>query len=292
MTYGPHAAVVTEVGATLRAYDVSGVPVIDGFAEHEPVLGARGMSLLPWPNRVADGRWTWRGEVHQLALTEPDRACAIHGLARWAPWRLVGRTASSVVLEHLMPPQTGWPFVLLWQLAYVLGEEGLTVTTTVVNVGTAASPVALGAHPYLSAGGGVVDDCLVQLQAASWLPTDVRGIPAGTRPVDGTDRDLRVATRFGERAIDEAYTDLVRDDRGRARLVVTRPDGSAVQVWAGPEYPYLQVFSGDTLPARVRRRGLGVEPMTAPPNALQTGQELVVLDPGDQRSFTWGVGPA
>lgn len=291
IAHGGHTAVVTEVGATLRTYEVAGRAVLDGFAQDEQVVGARGMSLLPWPNRVADGRWSWRGQELQLALTEPDRQCAIHGLTRWAPWRLVEHTPSSVRLQHLLPPQTGWPFTLLCELGYALTQEGLTVSTTVTNVGAQPSPFATGAHPYLSAGGGLVDECEVQVGATSWLPTDARGIPTGVRTVEGSDRDLRRATAFGTRVIDEAYTDLDRDADGRARVVVTRPDGTAVQLWAGPEYPYLEVFSGDTLPVGLRRRGLGVEPMTAPPNALQTGQDLIVLAPGQTRTFRWGIGP-
>lgn len=292
LVHGEQRAVVAQVGATLRTYDVSGRAVIDGFGRDEQVVGARGQVLLPWPNRVADGRWSWQGSDHQLALSEPDKACAIHGLTRWAPWRLVALEAGAVRLEHLLPGQTGWPFVLRCEVSYQFGDGGLTATATVSNVGATASPFALGAHPYLSAGGGLLDDCELEVPATHHLPADARGIPTGCVPVEGTVHDWRQARPLGDVVLDQAFTGLQRGSDGRARLVLRRPDGSAVQLWAGPGFGYLQVFSGDTLPAGQRRRGLAAEPMTAPPNALATGIDLLVLAPGETRTLTWGLGPA
>src|SRR5690606_18112094 len=54
---GDHAAVITEVGATLRSYRVAGRDVVRGFAAEEPVHLGRGQQLLPWPNRIRDGRY-------------------------------------------------------------------------------------------------------------------------------------------------------------------------------------------------------------------------------------------
>ena len=90
---GGHRAVVTEVGATLRSYAVDGVDVVRGFAEDETVKGGRGQNLLPWPNRIRDGKYTFAGQSHQLALSEPARHNASHGLARYVPWVLTDRTA-------------------------------------------------------------------------------------------------------------------------------------------------------------------------------------------------------
>jgi aldose 1-epimerase len=69
---------------------------------------------------------------------------------------------------------------------------------------------------------------------------------------------------------------------------VTRPDGRILTVWLGPAYRYVELFTGDTLPDPARRRrGLGVEPMTAAPNAFVTGDGLQVLAPGETATATW-----
>ena len=85
---GGHRAVITEVGAGLRSYAVDGVDVVRGFAEDAAVKGGRGQNLIPWPNRIRDGKYTFAGQAHQLALTEPARGNATHGLVRYAPWLL------------------------------------------------------------------------------------------------------------------------------------------------------------------------------------------------------------
>jgi aldose 1-epimerase len=63
-----------------------------------------------------------------------------------------------------------------------------------------------------------------------------------------------------------------------------------VELWADSSYPVIQLFTGDTLAPARRRLGLAAEPMTCPPNAFQTGEGLLRLEPGDTVTSTWGVG--
>ena len=50
------------------------------------------------------------------------------------------------------------------------------------------------------------------------------------------------------------------------------------------------VFTGDPLPD-VSRRSLAVEPMTCPPNAFRTGEDLIQLEPGQSFTSSWGIDP-
>ena len=61
-------------------------------------------------------------------------------------------------------------------------------------------------------------------------------------------------------------------------------------VWVDASYPYLMLFTGDPLPD-VSRRSLAVEPMTCPPNAFRTGEDVIRLEPGDSTTGTWGIAP-
>ena len=66
--------------------------------------------------------------------------------------------------------------------------------------------------------------------------------------------------------------------------------GRAVTLWLDRSYPYLMLFTGDSLPEQQRRRrGLGVEPMTCAPNAFQSGDGLVTLEPGETFTGRWGI---
>ena len=88
---GTQSATVVEVGGALRAYPAGGRPLLDGYGAHERCSGARGQTLIPWPNRLRDGSYTFAGTSGQLPLTEPDRRNAIHGLVRWASWAVAER---------------------------------------------------------------------------------------------------------------------------------------------------------------------------------------------------------
>ena len=97
--HGEQRAVAVELGATLRAYDVGGRPVLAGFAEDEPVRGGRGAVLLPWPNRIEDGRYRFEGVEHQLPIDDVGDGNAIHGLVRWMGWATLAHEPAAVALR-------------------------------------------------------------------------------------------------------------------------------------------------------------------------------------------------
>ena len=68
---------------------------------------AAGQVLIPWPNRIEDGAYEFDGRRHQLPLDELEARNAIHGLVRWAGWRVGEREQSRVVMEHVLHPQPG-----------------------------------------------------------------------------------------------------------------------------------------------------------------------------------------
>ena len=289
---GASSAVVTEVGAGLRSYCVDGVELLDGYGVDEMCSSARGQTFLPWPNRIAGGRYSFLDAEHQLPLTEPGAHNAIHGLTRWANWHLASSNGHSITLQNLLHPQPGYPFALRCQVNYRLGSRGLAVETRATNIGTTACPYATGAHPYLSLGTERIDDLTVELPAAAYYPTDDRGIPGSREPVDGTSYDLRHGGSLGNRVLDNAFTDLAPDADGGSSVTVRSPLGKHVQLWMDASYRYVELFTGDSLPDPVRRRrGLGVEPMTAAPNAFVTGDGLTVLEPGETHAATWELRP-
>jgi aldose 1-epimerase len=288
--HGAHRATVVTVAGGVRTYTVDGVDVLDGFAADAMADGGRGQTLIPWPNRVKDGKWTWQGSDKQLALTEPKQHNAIHGLVRWLEWDVLEHEASQAAVGVTIAPQTGYEWRLDVRVRYSLDDDGLTVEQSITNRSMTPAPVAAGAHPYITVGTPKVDDATLHLPAATWLPTGEQQIPTGAQPVDATPYDFRTPRRIGEVEIDYAFTDLDRGGDGRFRLQLSA-DERAVIFWVDESYPYVEVFTGDTLADDRKRRGLGVEPMSAPPNALATGDSLVVLEPGETWSGRWGIAP-
>ncbi len=286
---GGEVTVVT-AGGGIREYTHEGRPLLDGYTRESVADGGRGQLLVPWPNRIAGGSYEFAGQSLQLALTEPDRGHAIHGLARWMPWRIEARDEARALLALELPPQPGYPFCLDLAVEYRLDGGGLTVRQTAVNVGPRPCPYAAGCHPYLTAGSVPVDGSRLEVPAATALVMDHRMIPTGRTPVTGTELDFRGGRSIGGARLDTAYTDLQRDGDGIARVTLRGPE-RAVQLWVDTAHPYLMVFTGDTLEPARRRQGLAVEPMTAAPNAFRSGDGLRVLQPGELFSSTWGIGP-
>jgi aldose 1-epimerase len=281
-------AVIVEVGGGLRSYTVADRDVLDGYAADEMCASGRGQVLMPWPNRLADGRYEFDGRGHQLPLTEPENRNAIHGLVRWASWRAADRSDERVLMEHVIRPQPGYPFTLGLTIEYTLSDLGLSVRSTATNLGTARCPFGAGAHPYLKLDAPTIDSLALHVPAETVLQSDERSLPTGRIPVDGTDFDFRRPRTVGTMKLDNCYSQLERDGDARARVALHDPSGRSAIVWVGESYGYLMVFSGDAFPD-VARRSIAVEPMTCPPNAFRSGESLITLEPDEAFTAEWGI---
>jgi aldose 1-epimerase len=291
IAHGEQHATVVEVGAGLREYSVAGFPVVDGFGEEEIAAVGRGQVLVPWPNRVANGRYEFGGETFQLPLGEPSLGNAIHGLVRWSSWDLLEIAPASARLGHVLWPQSGYPFTLLLELVYELSDAGLRVTIRAENAGRSPAPYGAGMHPYVRAERGGIDASVLRVAAEQWLELDERKIPTGRLlSVAGTSYDFRDPRHLHEIAMDTAFTGLERDRDGTARAELRSGDGARrVTVWMDGHFDYLMLFTGEGLPDGGRRRSLAIEPMTCAPNAFRNGLGLLVLEPGEHVSGTWGI---
>jgi aldose 1-epimerase len=290
---GDQRAVVTEVGGSLRTYTVGSVDVLDGYGPHEMSSGGRGQLLIPWPNRIRDGRYRFGGADHQTPLSEPEHGNAIHGLVRWANWALTRSDEARAVASHVLHPQTGYPFTLGLEVEYALSAAGLRVAVTASNLGSEALPYGAGQHPYFTVHSGLVDEALLEVPSGSVLEADERGIPTGrTLDVTGGDRDYRRRRPIGPTVLDACYSGLDRDGTGTARVVLGRPGGEGgLTIWTDASFDFVMVFTGDTLAPDRRRRGLAVEPMTCAPDAFRNGIGLQVIEPGGRSTAAWGVSP-
>ncbi len=285
---GELSATITAVAAGLRALSIDGVDLVPPFGEDQtPPMGA-GIVLAPWPNRIRDGRWNHDGVEHQLAITEPARQNAIHGLLRYTEYTPIARERDSVTLSASIYPQLGYPFLLGTAVHYELVADGLQVTHYVENLGVEAAPVAIGSHPYLKIGGVPTADLTLRLDAASHIEVDDRLLPTAEVPVDDTEWDFREGRRVGDVELDDAFGELASDD-GQVLHTLTAPDGRSVSIWADDEFGYVQVFTTRKFPGEHGGVAIAVEPMTAPAEAFNSGRGLRWLGPGEEWQVSWGI---
>lgn len=286
-----YRAVVSSVGASLRVLEHEGRPLVSSFPEDSLRPGYRGAVLVPWPNRVVDGRYELEGQEHRLALTEPARGHALHGLGTWADWETVDRSESSVTLGVTIPPQPGYPFRVRSEVTYALSGDGLRWSVRSTNLGTGLAPYGTGPHPYLVAGPELVDEWTVTIPAARVLTVTERLAPLGLADVatyDDGRLDFRRPRVLGDTFIDHAFTGCESDAAGRSRVEVRSPSGTGVEMeWDGAS-PWLQVHTPDG-PGDLWRTGLAVEPMTCPPDAFNSRQDVVWLEPGASHAVGWTI---
>jgi aldose 1-epimerase len=289
IAFGVQRLVVATVGATLRSYMVGNHAVLDGFDADEICPDGRGQVLMPWPNRIADGRYDFSGHVHQLPIDEFELGHAIHGLVRWAGWSVEHRAADLVRLRHRLEARPGYPFPLDLSVEYRLSAFGLAVTFAAANIGPTPCPFGAGAHPYFRFAEASVDAVEVCLRAAEWLDVDPQSMIPRNEPVERSVVDFHRPRTIGSARLDHAFTRLERDPVGLA-TVVLRCGRTETRVWQDRAFDFVQLYTGDTLPNRLRRReGLAVEPMTCAPNAFNSGNGLRVLAPSEAFEGRWGV---
>lgn len=140
------SASISTVGASLRGLTVDGVEIVPSYPIDMPTPSCSGVVLVPWPNRIRDGRW---GD-QQLAITEPAKNNASHGLLRYSNYQQTERSSSSVTLSADVHPQLGYPFWLRTHVTYTLCPDGISITHEVTNLGDEPAPFGIGAHPYLT----------------------------------------------------------------------------------------------------------------------------------------------
>jgi aldose 1-epimerase len=244
---------------------------------------------MQWPNRIKDGHYEFERTYHQLPIDEPPLGHAIHGLVRWAVWRVDSRAADAARLRYRLHTQPGYPFELDLSVDYRLARKGLAVTFTATNVGSEPCPFGAGAHPYFAFPGERVDAVELCVQAQDWLDVDSRSIPRRHLPVEGSALDFRRPRLIGEARLDHAFARLERDAEGIARVLL-RHGRDEICPWLDEAFRFVQVFTGDTVPNEERRRNsVAVEPMTCAPDAFNSGDGLLVLGPGECFAGNWGV---
>ncbi|MDU0348741.1 aldose-1-epimerase [Actinomyces sp. MRS3W] len=303
---GDYEARIATSGATLVHLRRLGHDLVIPFDADAALPGAwQGKTLVPWPNRIADARYTYRGVDYLVPCNEPETGAALHGLIGWTNFAVAPapnaatEQPSAVTLTLDLPASYAYPWSLHISVCFTLdAATGLTVTTTSTCTGAALSPAAgvvgapeengvpapapygVSCHPYLTRS-VPLDECTLQVPAGRVLDVDAHMAPAGEREVAGTDWDWRTGRLVGITATDNAYTGL---PSGTWQVRLTGGEGGHSVVMEAAA-PWVQVYSGEHL----ARRGVAVEPMTCPPNAFNTGQDLLTLAAGQSHSFTWSL---
>jgi len=272
---------VSAHGAALCSWSVAGQEKLSFIAPGVAGHLFDGATLVPWPNRIRDARYTHGGVTEQLEVTEPERATALHGLATDTEWDAVLETANEVRFRHVVGPVAGYPYEVEVEVSYRLGPSGLSVELHAVNHSEERAPFGAGFHPYLLA--AEPSHAAIQIPAGAVIPVDRRLLPTGgLARVDSTRLDYRQRRPVGTSALDTTFGALERTAGIASVRLWHDEDSSSVTLWCDESFPFVHVFSG--APGRI-----AVEPMTCAPDAFNTGLGLLSLSPGQGFHARWGL---
>lgn len=271
-------AVVSPWGAALRRYylregDGTETDILWGYAGGSQKKGGQGDVLIPFPGRVADGRYVFDGRILQLERNDKEGPNAIHGFVRSLPWKTQHADSNCVSFEVYLDAgsygRRGYPFSLAVGVTYRLDGRGLACSFAVRNVGSQAAPVGVGFHPYFTVGSALIDEAEVKIPAAGYLEFNERLAPTGViLAAPGTEWDYRDYRRIGARRFNHCYVELERDADGTATASVRHVEnGRTIDIAMDRSFSAVVLYSGDAI-ADAPRRALAVEPMTCATDAF------------------------
>lgn len=272
LSCGDYQAEIATWGGGPKALTWRGSPLLETYPDGEfPPLSA-GVVLAPWPNRIADGQFSFKDTHVQLEINEPERNNAIHGFVHEQLWEVAQQTDDRAVLTTRIKESRQWPWPIALTADYRLASDGLNACFTAKGSKPEA-PFAFGLHTYLNAQGAPLDESVLEVHVDKQLPLDARKLPCADFETPAFDLE-RLPMR------DVLLDDCFRTTQGTVRLT---SNGCGVEMRCSTGLRWFQIFTPDPSwcePYPGRGRSVAVEPMSAPPNALVTGMDLATLRAG------------
>ena len=298
LTHGDWQLVVAPYGASLRGLyrqgaDGTRAAVITGYSGAKGKVGGQGDVLIPFPGRVAGGRYTFGGQTYQMEKNDKETPSAIHGFLRTVLWESEQPAPDEVTFTTNLQAgdHPGYPFALGVRVTYHLSDTGMAVAFVIENTGDTPTPVGAGFHPYFTLGSALIDTDTLQVPFGATLEfKDL--LPTGkVLSVEGTPVDFRRPHPIGDVVFNTCYLQPQRDPDGHLRIrLADSATGRSLAVWLDQSFDYVVLYSGDPLPESHRRRALAIEPMTCGADAFNhPAWGLAALKPGEKLSGTWGV---
>ncbi len=291
---GEHLSIVPEFGANVNSlvlwHDGKLYSVLEGNSRREDFQGNRvfrGAKLLPFPNRIKEGKFFFRNKLYHLPRNYTWEGNAAHGFVYDKPFRLVERNTSEEWGEVLFSYEysgdyPGYPFPFTVHIHYRLQREtGFVCETRVRNGGEEEMPLGDGWHPFFTFGDSV-NQLLLRFPARKQILLNHKLIPTGEKREF---KDYQEFTPFGDRHFDSCF--LLNDQAERQRIELRhQQEDLTIVLWqeVGPgKYNYLQIYTPP------ERTSVALEPMTCNVDAFNNGEGLIILKPGDEFRARYGV---
>lgn len=197
-------AEVCTIGAALKLLQYQGRHIIEPAPKIPRYHGA---VLVPWPNRIQDGRYVFRGTTYTTVINEADRNNALHGLVDKIEFSIQSQSDDNLHLRAILASGNHYPSDLRIDCFYSLDPTGLRWKISTKNIGNSTAPYGVSIHPYLFTGTDLlVDELYLSFKSNEFLEVDVqRLLPLELQHVNSHDFNFNNKTRIGTRFIDHAF---------------------------------------------------------------------------------------
>ncbi len=268
------------------------VEIIDGYASYNDAMdhlktSFKGSNLLPFPNRIAGGKYNFKGQNHHLPINFPQENNAIHGLLYDKKLKVVdqedGEIGCNLLFDYEAEETEGYPFHYHFKVTYRLSEnQGFECKVDIMNLMDQSMPVGHGWHPYFRMGNIIIDDLLLQFPAEAVLTTDKRNIPTGESV---TYNKFNQLTQLENTVLDNCFV-LSDEDANAEIIIMNKSKDFGYKIWQETgkyKYNYLQVYTP------THRKSIAIEPMTCAPDAFNNQMGTIILAPLEMVSATYGI---
>jgi len=275
------SAVISTEGAALIGLSVSKLDLIEPNTRDGLYAGK---ILAPWPNRIKDGKYSFNKKDYQLPVNEVSKNNSLHGLVANCHWEVILQDQSKVILQHLLNQPDIYPGKLQLQVSYEIIEQGVEISVLSENVGDISAPYGVSIHTYLVAGALVKNnELLLQLPTDQFLEVDAeRLLPIKLQPVTGTNFDFISLKKISNLFIDHAFK--YSSDYPRS-ISLLNAEGQGAEVIFDEQSNWIQIHTADRDLQADSRMAVAIEPMTCPPDAFNSGIDLIVLEPGKKHEY-------
>ncbi|MEO1434399.1 MAG: aldose 1-epimerase [Bacteroidota bacterium] len=262
------------------------VQLIDGYqspTEFKANEGFKSGKLIPFPNRIKHGKYTFNDQAYQLGINFPGQGHAIHGLIYDSVYQAVhqqnGADRAILELTTHFDGVAAYPFTFSCSQRFELTKKGLSIQTTVENNGSSALPFGDGWHPYFCFGSTSVNELELKIPKCQQIEVDATMIPTGKLLEFN---DFQALQALNAQEFDTGFVVDVSEDQVATDL--HHPlTGLQLSVWQDANYPYLQIYTPP------HRQSIAIEPMSCATDAFNNGQGLIVLEPGAQFTGQYGI---
>jgi aldose 1-epimerase len=275
------SAVISTEGAALIGLSVDSFNLIEPNTRDGLYAGK---ILAPWPNRIRDGKYSFNKKDYQLPINEVSKNNSLHGLVANSLWEITFQNQSKVILGYLLDQPAIYPGKLQLQVTYEIIESGIEITVLSKNVGEISAPYALSIHTYLVADESVKNNELfLQIPADQFLEVDAeRLLPIKLQPVTGTNFDFIDSKKISDLFIDHAFKYSSNYPRSISLL---NAEGQGAEMIFDEQSKWIQIHTADRDLQGDSRMAVAIEPMTCPPDAFNSGIDLIVLEPGNKHEY-------